>query len=136
MERQASPFTRMTRWGNILIMVVVLLCVLVGVEGQAKTCTWKCKEKNTVAVPNPIIPNLNGCAGNDEKWMPDMVVVSGQYNYHNCCNEQDQCYQTCGMPKEVCDKSFLQCMYKYCSNVEIGEMVSTSLIFLLLLFYN
>eukprot|EP01088_Endostelium_zonatum_P020132 TRINITY_DN726_c0_g1_i2.p1 TRINITY_DN726_c0_g1~~TRINITY_DN726_c0_g1_i2.p1 ORF type:complete len:217 (+),score=41.05 TRINITY_DN726_c0_g1_i2:33-683(+) len=105
-----------------VVVLLVLLCMIGYVESQAKSCTWKCKEKGTVAVPAPIIPISNGCAGNDEKWMPDMVVVSGQYNYHNCCNDHDVCYQECGVRKDDCDREFLKCMYSYCAKVEIGEL--------------
>ena len=36
---------------------------------------------------------------------------------HKCCNEHDECYDTCNTEKADCDNKFQSCMTKYCQTL-------------------
>lgn len=88
-------------------------------------CVYECSHKEQKLVKNPdYVPFVNGCGslglqlGIDELPRPEMV---------ECCNEHDRCYDSCGVDKEECDKTFKRCLYSTCdiSNLNknyIGSM--------------
>eukprot|EP01089_Gocevia_fonbrunei_P019740 TRINITY_DN7088_c0_g1_i1.p1 TRINITY_DN7088_c0_g1~~TRINITY_DN7088_c0_g1_i1.p1 ORF type:complete len:231 (-),score=22.67 TRINITY_DN7088_c0_g1_i1:15-707(-) len=111
-----------SRWFVPLCLQVVILSLFITtIVAQPKSCGWKCSEKGMIAVPRPYVPISNGCNGNDDKWMPDMLIAGGSnYTFEGCCKVHDICSQYCGISKTDCDDLFRDCMHDYCHEQEIG----------------
>eukprot|EP01088_Endostelium_zonatum_P002224 TRINITY_DN12727_c0_g1_i1.p1 TRINITY_DN12727_c0_g1~~TRINITY_DN12727_c0_g1_i1.p1 ORF type:complete len:156 (+),score=26.64 TRINITY_DN12727_c0_g1_i1:23-469(+) len=91
-----------------LLLLFVLLVVLVSVVNSQQNCKFTCPSGKT-KVPNPDhVPTSNGCGAGG------LLVSAGKYDFTDCCNEHDICYDTCDRDRNECDKLFGKCLAKYC----------------------
>lgn len=72
-----------------------------------------------ISLTNTVTNAANGCGS---KVTIDKYLEENAYsNLVPCCNEHDDCYDTCGRKKSDCDNQFRTCTVNACKK---GEIVS------------
>jgi len=60
----------------------------------------------------PVRAAANGCGGQDSEWIPERWP--DVFDFESACNRHDDCYETLGKTKKICDKQFLTDMKRSC----------------------
>ena len=61
----------------------------------------------------------NGCGSLDiifDDSENSLIHVEAEFS--DCCNSHDECYDSCGEDKDLCDLSFRKCLYRVCRKDE------------------
>lgn len=100
-------------------LVVVVVQAMDGFDpnGQPPVCPlYKCTKGMTAVPKSRVKFTSTGCG---TMGGGGMMVMSGGLSaggevYSDCCHAWHACYQTCGMPKQVCDTTFHKCAEQAC----------------------
>ncbi|XP_076067499.1 phospholipase A2 group XII [Oratosquilla oratoria] len=84
-------------------------------------CNFECPKGSELNPKPNHTPKSNGCGSlgvffnKEDLPRPEMV---------DCCNEHDNCYDTCGSDKDECDFLFKRCLYDICATnkKELNEL--------------
>lgn len=79
-------------------------------------CTYECDKEGYEALPRSgYIKTSNGCGSFDFIFddSPDSLIHV-EKEFIACCNDHDECYDTCNLDKDDCDLKFKRCLYGYC----------------------
>eukprot|EP01120_Amphizonella_sp_Union-15-10_P008298 TRINITY_DN2966_c0_g1_i1.p1 TRINITY_DN2966_c0_g1~~TRINITY_DN2966_c0_g1_i1.p1 ORF type:complete len:147 (-),score=11.30 TRINITY_DN2966_c0_g1_i1:6-446(-) len=102
----------------IQVAILTLFFLALCSSKNPKSCSFTCPSGHKL-IPKPNHkPSFNGCG------ITGMLVKS-DFDFTNCCNEHDLCYDTClpDRDKEACDSEFLECMNKVCRSSKLSQEV-------------
>ena len=79
-------------------------------------CYFECPRGKVLRGPKPgHHKTSNGCGSmnvffddSEESW------IHVEREFSECCNVHDECYDTCGEDKDLCDLTFRKCLYQVC----------------------
>jgi len=79
-------------------------------------CSYECAREGYEPIPrSDYIKTSNGCGSFDFIFddSPESLIHV-EKEFISCCNEHDECYDTCNLDKDDCDLKFKRCLYGYC----------------------
>ncbi|XP_063047340.1 group XIIB secretory phospholipase A2-like protein [Engraulis encrasicolus] len=85
------------------------------VGGRNGVCQYRCRYGKT-PYPRPgfVLPEPNGCSSSLLGFEFDLGIPA----MTKCCNQLDECYDTCGSSKNRCDSKFRWCLHGICSELK------------------
>ncbi len=108
-------------------------CTRTGVQPKLKGFDAQACRETLTARPN-FKPTFNGCGTKEDKFPdtwpgPGAKIGKAKYrgpraNFGTACNLHDICYDTCGKPKDTCDKEFCKRLNKSCTDTWPGAKQS------------
>mmetsp|Transcript_9747 Transcript_9747/g.27381 ORF Transcript_9747/g.27381 Transcript_9747/m.27381 type:complete len:206 (-) Transcript_9747:177-794(-) len=81
--------------------------------GHSGNCEFECPSGKAIQKKDHV-PEANGCGAS-------FLRVKGTYDFTECCNEHDICFDTCGSGRSSCDEKFLACMTQMCIDHDSPE---------------
>jgi len=78
-------------------------------------CYFECPRGKTVEVNKNHIKTSNGCGSLDIIFDDsENSYIHVEKEFSDCCADHDECYDTCGEDKDLCDLAFRKCLYRVC----------------------
>eukprot|EP00211_Chloroparvula_japonica_P016235 CAMPEP_0119133808 /NCGR_PEP_ID=MMETSP1310-20130426/13646_1 /TAXON_ID=464262 /ORGANISM="Genus nov. species nov., Strain RCC2339" /LENGTH=192 /DNA_ID=CAMNT_0007124511 /DNA_START=84 /DNA_END=662 /DNA_ORIENTATION=+ len=79
---------------------------------QSQTCEeFSCPAGQIVVPDETHVSTSNGCGSSGEF---NYGAFAGAFDFTECCDKHDHCYDTCGAGKPNCEDEFLSCMQFVC----------------------
>jgi len=83
-------------------------------------CYFECPKGQTLLGPmKEHFQTSNGCGSLDVIFDDsENSLIHVEKEFSSCCNVHDECYDTCGEDKDLCDLTFRKCLYSVCRKDE------------------
>ena len=82
-------------------------------------CYYECPLGKFLRPNEKHVKTSNGCGSLDIIFDDsENSLIHVEKEFSDCCGEHDECYDTCGEDKDLCDLSFRKCLYRVCRKDE------------------
>jgi len=78
-------------------------------------CYFECPRGKKVEANKKHVKTSNGCGSLDIIFDDsENSYIHVEKEFSDCCGDHDECYDTCGEDKDLCDLAFRKCLYRGC----------------------
>jgi len=82
-------------------------------------CYFECPRGKVVKPNENHTKTSNGCGSLDIIFDDsENSLIHVEKDFSDCCGTHDECYDSCGEDKDLCDLAFRKCLYKVCRKDE------------------
>lgn len=82
-------------------------------------CYFECPVGKVIKPNDNHVKTSNGCGSLDIIFDDsENSLIHVEKEFSECCGDHDECYDTCGEDKDLCDLSFRKCLYRVCRKDE------------------